>query len=109
MIKIRVAKTDEGKLSASEIGDSLASSVAALRAYLTTVETLLQPSGFVCGKTQTWADYFLYPLLADLEVTPEAHLITPRLKDWIAEMKKLKEVKATEPGTLGVGARPPDF
>ncbi|KAF8322141.1 hypothetical protein DL93DRAFT_2071924 [Clavulina sp. PMI_390] len=108
MIKIRVKHTDEGKLSAAEIGDLLSDAVAEARVYIAKIEPLMASGGFVFGKTLTWADYFLYPLLADLEATPESHLITPRLKEWLGEMKKLAEVKTTEPGTLALGGRPPE-
>lgn len=85
----------------------IAGGVAELRSYYSKVESLMAPSGFVCGKKVTWADYYLYPLLADLEATPEAYLLTPRLKDWLKEMQKLKEVKDTLKGTLANGDRPP--
>jgi glutathione S-transferase len=65
------------------------------------------PVGYVFGDTLTWADNFLYPLLADLEATPESYTINVRLKAWLAEMKKLPEVEKTLAGTLAVGGRPP--
>lgn len=107
MIKIRVAKGDEGKLSDADIRASIAPAVAELRDFYKLVESLMAPSGFVFGKRVTWADYYLLPLLADLEATPEWEVIGERLRGWLKEMNELPEVKATYPGTLKDGGRAP--
>lgn len=107
VIKIRVGKGDEGKLSDEEIRALITSPVKDMSQFLDTVESLMAKDGFAFGQRVTWADYYLYPLLADLEVTPEGDVISKRLKGWLAEMQKLPEVKSTFSGTLADGKRPP--
>ncbi|KAH7890336.1 hypothetical protein F5I97DRAFT_14823 [Phlebopus sp. FC_14] len=107
VVKPRVGATDEGKLSDAEIRQSIQSGVDHLRKFLAIVEEHMAPEGYVFGPTLTWADFFLYPLLADLLAIPEGELLSERLKIWMAKMGELDAVKNTAAGTLGVGARPP--
>ena len=106
MIKIRVAAMDEGKLSESDIVARVADGVVELRQFLALIESLMLPKGYAFGEELTWADFFLYPLLADLRATREGELISERLKEWLFVMDKLEEVKGTVKGTLEVGGRP---
>lgn len=102
-----MAKGDEGKLSDAEIRHIIAGGATVMQDFLGKIVSLMAPAGYVFGDRLTWADYFLYPLLADLEATPESYTINARLKVWLAEMKKLPEVEKTVTGTLAVGGRPP--
>lgn len=107
VVKPRVAAMDEGKLANDEIESRLADGVAQMTEFLSVVEELMAPAGFVFGGRLSWADFFLYPLVADLEAIPESRVLTPRLKKWSEEMKKLSEVEKTFNGTLAAGGRPP--
>jgi glutathione S-transferase len=102
-----VAATDAGKLTDSEIREQIKPAVAHLKRLLGKMEELMADEGYVFGRKLSWADFFLFPLLADLKATPEGELLSPRMLNWMEEMNKLEAVKATTPGTLSVGARPP--
>jgi glutathione S-transferase len=81
--------------------------------FLRIVIELMQPSlegRFVFGNRLTWADIFLYPLIADLDAVlndkyPVKHelLHDKRLEDWRTAMKELKAVEKTFEGTLEAG------
>lgn len=102
-VKKRVAATDEAKLSDAEIRSNIKEGVDRLKFFLTQIEKLMAPEGFVFGNKVTWADFFLFPLLADLRATPEGEVLSPRLKAWMETMDDLEAVKKTVPGTLSVG------
>jgi len=102
-----VAANDEGKLTDSEIRKQIQPAAEHLRKLLDKLEELMADDGYVYGSKLSWADLFLFPLLADLKAIPEGDLLSPRLQRWMEEMNKLEAVKATTPGTLSVGARPP--
>jgi len=107
VVKPRVAANDEGKLTDAEIRAKIEPGVTKLRKHLALMEALMAPEGFVFGETLSWADFFLFPLLADLRAVPEGELLSDRLRQWMAKMDELDAVKATSAGTLSVGARPP--
>jgi glutathione S-transferase len=107
VVKPRVAASDEGKFSDSEIRKQIQPGVDHLRKWLHKMEELMADDGYVFGSKLTWADFFLFPLLADLKAIPEGELLSPRLLKWMEEMNKLEAVQATTPGTLSAGARPP--
>jgi glutathione S-transferase len=102
-----VAATDAGQLTDSEIREQIKPGVAHLKRLLGKMEELMADEGYVFGTKLSWADFFLFPLLADLKAIPEGELLSPRMLNWMEEMNKLEAVKATTPGTLSVGARPP--
>lgn len=106
VIKPRVKATDEGKLSDAEIRANIKDGVQKLREYLALMESLMGPKGFAFGDKPSWADFFLYPLLADLRMIPEWEIVSPRLIEWIEKVDELHAAKATLQGTLSVGARP---
>lgn len=108
VIKPRVAAIDDGKGSDKTIDAMLAEPIDEMIRFLSVVEGLMAPSGYVFGGKLSWADFFLYPLVADLEVIAESRVLTPRLRSWSAEMKKLVEVDKTFEGTLAAGGRPPE-
>jgi len=107
VVKPRVAATDEGKLSDAEIRHNIAAGVDHLRKFLKRSEDHMSPTGYVFGEKLTWADFFLFPLLADLRAIPEGELLSPRLLTWMDKMDQLEAVQKTKAGTLSVGARPP--
>lgn len=107
VVKPRVAATDEGKLSDAEVRRNIAPGVDHLCKFLKKTEDNMSPEGYVFGEKLTWADFFLYPLLADLKAIPEGEILSPRLVAWMEKMGRLEAVQKTAPGTLSVGARPP--
>lgn len=106
-MKPRVAAIDGGKLTDSVVREQIKPAVEHLQKLLSKVEELMADEGYVFGSQLSWADFFLFPLLADLKAVPEGELLSPRLVNWMEKMNKLEAVKATTPGTLSVGARPP--
>ncbi|KAF8121529.1 hypothetical protein EV363DRAFT_1301888 [Boletus edulis] len=107
VVKPRVAATDQGTLSDAEIRRTIAPAVAQLRVFLDKIEAHMSPEGYVFGEKLSWADLFLYPLLADLRAIPEGEILSPRLVGWMDKMDQLDAVEKTRAGTLSVGARPP--
>ncbi|KAI9459296.1 hypothetical protein HD554DRAFT_2298485 [Boletus coccyginus] len=107
VVKPRVAATDEGRISDAEIRSHIAPGVDQLRKFLESIEDNMSPEGYVFGEKLTWADFFLFPLLADLTAIPEGELLGPRLLRWMKKMDQLDAVQKTRAGTLSVGARPP--
>ncbi|KAF7970057.1 hypothetical protein HWV62_25300 [Athelia sp. TMB] len=107
VVKKRVAAGDQGKLSDAEIREQLKDGVAELKRFLAVIESLMAPEGYIFGENLTWADYFLYPLIADLEAIPEGEVIGTRIHEWVAKMKALPEVEKTFENTLAAGGRPP--
>ncbi|KAF8892918.1 hypothetical protein BD779DRAFT_1507734 [Infundibulicybe gibba] len=106
VVKPRVGATDEGKLSDAEVREQIKEGVAKLRSFLALLESLMAPEGFAFGARPTWADFFLYPLLADLRMIPEWEIASPRIISWIEKVDEIPAVEATRAGTLSVGARP---
>ncbi|KII83934.1 hypothetical protein PLICRDRAFT_118594 [Plicaturopsis crispa FD-325 SS-3] len=107
VVKKRVAATDEGVLSDAEIRGQIQDGVAELKNFLAVAESLMAPEGYVFGEKLSWADFYLFPLLADLQAIPEGEVLSERMRGWLARMEGLEAVKATTPGTLSAGARPP--
>ena len=97
---------DERKLSEEEIRQQIEGGVVKLKDFLTLVESLMAPDGFAFRKHPSWADFFLFPLIADLRALHEWNVVGRRLNDWMGKMDELPAVKETTLGTLAVGARP---
>ena len=56
---------------------------------------------YLFGDQPTWADFYLYPLLADLRALPEWILtVEHRFMKWVETMDELDAVKKTFAGTL---------
>jgi len=106
VVKPRVKALDEGKLSDQEIREKIKDGVVELRRFLALAESLMAPSGYAFGERITWADFFLYPILADLRMVPEWEVVSERLVNWTKKMDDLDASKATTAGTLSVGGRP---
>jgi len=107
VVKPRIQALDDGKPSDAEVRVQIKEGVEKLRKYLAVIESLMGQHGFAFGPKATWADFFLYPLLADLRNVPEwEDLATPRIREWIKAVDQLPAAEATKPGTLSAGARP---
>ena len=108
IVKPRI-KAEEGKLGDEEVRKQIKAAVVQLKEYLTRVESLMAPStdGYLFGEKPTWADFYLFPLLADLRTVPEWEVVSERLIAWTKKMDGLPAVKETSAGTLSVGARLP--
>jgi glutathione S-transferase len=76
-----------------------------LQRYLEVAESLMAPEGYAFGDRLSWADFFLYPIMADLKTVPEWELVSKRLQNWTEKMEMLPEVQATRVGTLAAGAQ----
>jgi len=106
-VKPRVRASDDGKLSDAEVRVQIRDETEKLRHFLSVIESLMAPEGYAFGEKPSWADFFLYPLLADLRMVPEwKEVANPRMSAWIEIMDKLPAVEATKAGTLSAGARP---
>ena len=57
---------------------------------------------YLMGIATTWADLYLYPILADLSATPYARELEryTKLSAWVMRMSKRSTALATRPGTL---------
>jgi len=107
VVKPRVAANDEGRLTDSEVRKQIQPAVEHLRKVLCKIEELMSADGYVFGSQLSWADLFLFPLLADLKAVPDGEILSPRLLSWMDVMNKLEAVQATASGTLSADARPP--
>lgn len=109
VVKPRIQALDEGKLSDNEVREQIKAGAVKLKEYLKLVESLMDTTnteGYLFGDKPTWADFFLFPLLADLRMVPEWEVVGQRLIGWMKKMDELPAVKETSAGTLSVGARP---
>ncbi|KAG6332128.1 hypothetical protein ID866_6965 [Astraeus odoratus] len=102
VVKPRVALSDEGKLTDAEIRQEISEGVEHARKVLAVINQAMSPTGYVFGEKLSWADFFLYPILSDLQATPERELLSERLRTWMNLMEKLDVVKITTPGTLSL-------
>ncbi|KAF4613213.1 hypothetical protein D9613_010918 [Agrocybe pediades] len=108
VVKPQVKALDEGKQTDAEVRQSIASGVEQTRKFLALAESLMvNSSDYLFGDHPTWADFFLFPIMADLRMVPEwKEVVSERLVRWMEKMDGLEAVKATKEGTLSVGARP---
>ena len=86
VIKPRLAKEKENA-SEEDIKDAVAGGLEEMNKVLSTLEELVpRSSSFVLGTTEpTWADLFLYPILADLKAIPEVSGVALCLCNFEAE------------------------
>ncbi|KAF5325453.1 hypothetical protein D9619_009973 [Psilocybe cf. subviscida] len=95
-----------GGLKEEQILEKLnAGPIAEMQRFLEATEKLMAPEGYIFGDKVTWADYFLYPLMANLKTTPEWGLVSERQKRWTDMMELQPEAQATTEGTLAAGAQ----
>ncbi|KAI8972999.1 hypothetical protein BDB01DRAFT_808308 [Pilobolus umbonatus] len=60
-------------------------------------------TSYLCGHKLTWADYYVYPVAADLYCEKDAPFFkekTPRLYQWYSQFKLRKEAIETYPKTV---------
>lgn len=88
----------------SEIGELLKKPLKQAGKIIGAVDGLIDKSGpFLCGHEITWADYFVYPAIADLFSLPEGKFLeekAPKLSEWYKQFKEREEVIHTYPGTI---------
>ena len=103
----------DGGLPVVAIHAATAPGLPGLCHFLAQIEAEMVPTpldAYAFGAQVTWADFFLFPLLADLKAVEgqlEAPVLSERLKAWMGRMEQLEAVQKTTPGTLSAGARPP--
>ncbi|KAF8414610.1 hypothetical protein L210DRAFT_3613154 [Boletus edulis BED1] len=102
VVKLRVAAIDQGTLSDAKVRCTIAPAVAQFRTFLDNIEAHMFPEGYVFGEKLSWADLFLYPLLAHLRAIPEGEILSPRLVEWMDKMDRLDAVEESRAGTLSV-------
>jgi glutathione S-transferase len=67
---------------------------------------MVSGSKFAFGDGPTWADFYLYPILADLRSIPAWQIASQRIVAWMKTMDELEAVQKTRAGTLAWGGRP---
>lgn len=84
------------------------SAVSHMHEVLSIVENRMH-GPFIMGIRSTWADLYLYPILADLAATPYVKELDKytKLQAWTTRMQKRSTAQATKEGTLEGGAKPP--
>jgi glutathione S-transferase len=66
-------------------------------------DSMIVEGPFLCGNTLTWADFFVYPAMADLYSLPEGKFIAekaPKLFNWYKIFEKRQEAIDTFPDTV---------
>ena len=97
----------QGKLTEEEIRAQLEDGpIEELQRYLEVTERLMASEGYIFGDRLTWADFFLYPLMADLRTVREWEVVSKRLHSWMDKMDLLPEVQETAEGTLAASPMP---
>ncbi|KAH7344858.1 hypothetical protein B0J17DRAFT_763600 [Rhizoctonia solani] len=109
VVQPRVDGLDACKHTMTEIRKQIkqAGGIDRLKDFLAKIEPLFVAQGpYIFGSRMTWADAFLYPLIADLMTVPESMFISTRLLKWAKVMELGKGVQQTFPGTLAARGRP---
>lgn len=91
----------EGK-SEEEIKQLLEKKLKSAGKIIQAIDGMVQ-GPFLCGEKLTWADFFVYPAMADLYALPERQYFSetgPKLFEWYQMFEKRKEAKDTFPGTV---------
>ncbi|KAF5310307.1 hypothetical protein D9611_012036 [Ephemerocybe angulata] len=102
VVKPHLKALEEG-VSEADIVQNNRNEVSKIAQFLAIVEErALHGSMFLFGSHPTWADFYLYPLLADLRALPEwKDAASGRFVKWMENMDKLDAVGQTFKGTLG--------
>ncbi|KAG8729643.1 hypothetical protein FRC12_020836 [Ceratobasidium sp. 428] len=109
VVRPRVNGLDACKFTMTEIRQQIkqAGGIDKLKEFLAKIEPLFMPNGpYVFGPRLTWADAFLYPLIADLLTVPEGMFVSTRLLKWAKTMELVGGVQKTFEGTLAARGRP---
>lgn len=91
----------EGK-NEEEIKKLLESRLKTSGRIIRAVDNMVQ-GPFLCGEELTWADYFVFPAMADLYSLPERDFFAengPKLFKWYQMFEKRKEAIETFPNTV---------
>ncbi|KAI8645596.1 hypothetical protein BD408DRAFT_411713 [Parasitella parasitica] len=101
--KPRANYESQGKAE-SEIAELLKAPLKYAGKIIGAVDGMVDKDGpFLCGNKLTWADYFVYPAIADLFSLPEAKFFrekAPTLAAWYDRFKEREEVIYTYPDTV---------
>jgi len=109
VVQPRVDGLDACKYTMTEIRQQIkqAGGIDNLKTFLAKIEPLFTPNGpYIFGSRVTWADAFLYPLIADLLTVPEGMFISTRILKWSKTMELVGGVQKTFDGTLAARGRP---
>ncbi|KAG8700292.1 hypothetical protein FRC08_004787 [Ceratobasidium sp. 394] len=109
IVQPRVNGLDACKYTMTEIRQQIkqAGGIDKLKDFLAKIEPLFMPKGpYIFGSRVTWADAFLYPLIADLLTVPEGMFVGTRLLKWAKTMELVGGVQKTFEGTLAARGRP---
>ncbi|KAI8877583.1 glutathione S-transferase [Backusella circina FSU 941] len=90
-------------ISEEEIQKRLEKPLKTSLSILKTLDSVISDTEFLCGSEITWADYFVYPPLADIYSLPEVHVFAesaPKLYAWFEKFQNRPEVKETYPDTV---------
>lgn len=89
-------------VSEREILDGNREGLSKITEFLDIIDQRTVPNArYLFGDQPTWADFYLYPLLADLRALPEWNLaVECRFEKWMKVMDSLDAVKKTFAGTL---------
>jgi len=97
-----------GGSSEAEIRKVTANGIQSVQQFLAVMDQRRPADAtFAFSDEPTWADFFLFPLMADLKATPEWEEVkTPRFEEWMKLVEGLEAAKSTKAGTLSDGALP---
>jgi glutathione S-transferase len=90
-------------VSEEEIKTRLEKPLKTSLSILKTLDSVISDKEFLCGSELTWADYFVYPPLADIYSLPEVNAFAesaPKLYAWFEKFQNRPEVKETYPDTV---------
>lgn len=85
-----------------EISQLLKKKLVSAGRIIKTVDTMVK-GPFLCGDNLTWADFFVYPAMADLYSLPEGKFLAekaPKLFAWYQMFEKRQEAITTYPNTV---------
>ncbi|KAH9474385.1 hypothetical protein JR316_0012843 [Psilocybe cubensis] len=114
LVKPRLKHLESG-LASDAITPLLAHNIPQLHTFLSITETVLPgsrssyPKFMFTDTHPTYADFYLFPILADLRPLPEwisgvlEHEYGQRMNDWMDSMDGLDCVNRTKEGTLSAG------
>jgi len=97
-----------GGSSEAEIRKMTADGIPLVQRFLAVMDERRPANAtFAVSDEPTWADFFLFPLMADLKATPEWEEVkTSRFEEWMKRMEGLQAAKSTKANTLSDGALP---
>lgn len=113
LIKVRQAMEGNGadeesiKVALEEGMDGARSALHILEGFLEdNAKTHSSGPLYFVGNTPTWADLYVYPILADLAATPEGRTLldpngrAPKVAAWVQHFAELDMAKKTYPGSV---------